>query len=216
MWPNGYKPNENTILFLPMEKDLLDHWPNNLSITNNGNVELAEDIDGAKIKVWKFSWWNRYLSFTNITDMSWAWTVCLWAKVANSANKWMYTQWTTNTNTWLHLWYSEDSRGLVIGFHWNDVDSRDNSARDNRWHLFTFTYNWWWRNRAYVDWAMIINWTKTGFRAGANVWRIWTYLSDFSRFPFDWYMSNFILESRERDIEEIQKIRNIYKKYFSL
>lgn len=200
-------PWSNTVLYLPMSDDLLDHSWNNISITAN-NVSLRGT--DRPINAWYFWWWdNACLSFTNTSNMSWSWTISTWFKTASNANQWFLTQWTESSNKWLHLGYWETSRWMLMGFYSNDMDSNSTNWTDNNRHLATFTYNWWWESKIYLDWELIKSWALSWLNTWNNTWYIGRYLSWTSK--FNWYMSERIMEKVVWTAEEIKDYYNITK-----
>lgn len=198
-----WRPWENTVLYIPMKEDLLDHSWNGISVTSN-SVSLSQ--------VWWINVWyfgaanNACLSFTNPSNMSWSRTVVSRFKTTSSDNQWILTQWTEAASKWLHLWYSSSSRWAVIWFFNNDMDSNSTSWTDNNWHLITFTYNWWWESKIYLDSQVLKSWTLSWLNTWNNTWNIWKYLS--WTVKFNGYMSEWILENKVRTAQEVADYYN--------
>lgn len=212
------KPTANTVSYIPMMDDLLDHWPNSLTVTNSNSVSLVANVDWATKKVWYFWWAKRYLSFPNTSNMSWAWTILCRINTDTNEQQWIFTQGTPSANRCLHCWVSETSRWMVLAFYSNDMDSWNTAMCDWNWHLIAFTYNWWWSTKIYVDAVLLKSWSLTGLSTWNNTWYIWRYAASTSstEYEFTWYMSRHIIENKERTQAELTAYYNKTKWKFSI
>lgn len=208
VWTAWYKPWTNTVIYLPMKTDLLDHWPNSIAITNTNSVSISN-------WAWYFWWASRRLSFTNPTNMSGSWTISTWFKTSSNAQQWIFTQWTWAINKCLHCGYSETSRWLVLAFYSNDMDSWSTSWTDWNWHHVAFTYNGWWSTIIYLDWAVLKSWSLSSLATWNNTGVIWDYAASTGN-TFNGYMSEFIIESVVRTASDIQKYYNQTKSNYWL
>ena len=213
-----YESNSNTKVYIPMTTDLLDHWPNSRTVTNSNSVSLV-DYSWTLFKVASFKTWAKYLSFPNIDNMSWAWTVSVRANMDSWKKEWewLFTQWTWSTNRGLHLWYSSWTRGLTFAMYWNDADTSSYERQDWIRHNYTFTWDWSTWYCIYVDWVLKKSWTLTSwFYSWNNTWYIWTWFTDQSTRKFDWYMSEFFIETwvwnASKVLEYVNKTKRNYWK----
>lgn len=197
------EPWENTILYLPMTEDLLDHSWNSIAITNNNSVSIVD---------WAWYFWgaSRRLTFTNPYNMSGGRTISAWFKTSSNSEQWFYTQWVNNTNTMLHIWYSSTSRWLVIAFYANDMDSGSTSWTDNNWHHAVFTYNGWWSTIIYLDWVVLKSWSLSGLNPWNNTGCIWDLITGTWK-TFNGYMSQYIIEKIARTDQEVLDYYNMTK-----
>ena len=211
-----YESNSNTKVYIPMTTDLLDHWPNSRTVTNSNSVSLV-DYSWTLFKVASFKTWAKYLSFPNIDNMSWAWTVSVRANIDSWKKEWewLFTQWTWSTNRGLHLWYSTWTRGLTFAMYWNDADTSSYERQDWIRHNYTFTWDWSTWYCIYVDWVLKKSWTLTsGFYSWNNTWYIGTWFTDQSTRKFDWYMSEFFIESWVWNASKVSEFYNKTKKNY--
>ena len=209
-----YESNSNTKVYVPMDTDLLDHWPNSRSITNNNSVSLAS-LWNVKFKVWKFSWAVRYLTFTNIDNMSWAWTISAWANTSTWINQMFFSQWTNQNNRLLHVWYSSSWRWLVFAMYNNDADTESTQRIDWNRHLYTFTWNWSTWYNIYVDWVSVKSWTLSSwFQSWNNTWHIWIQANLSTPVEFQWYMSEFFIETWAWSASQVSEFYNKTKKNY--
>ena len=206
-----WQPWENTLLYLPMTDDLLDHSSHWITITNNNSVTVVNDWV-ATIKSWYFGWAIRKLTWTLSTNINSAFTVNVWWKLNWTYNKWFYTMGGGSKINWtLHLWYSTTSRWLTIAFYWNDDDTNSNAWTDNIWHLFSFTYTPW-SDKIYMDWVLFHSWSLTWLNTSSNNFMIWDYIVE-PWYWFPWYMSKFIIENRARTAQEVSDNYNLTKHF---
>lgn len=200
------------------DEDLLDHWPNNLTVSKSGTVTI-DSSSWAKIDVWKFVDANWYLYFTNTSNMSWSWTISSWFKISSLSWKYqcIFSQWnSTSTNKLLHILYPDDktsNRWLIMGFYNNDLDSGSYDALDNKRHLFIGTYNGWWELKMYIDWELLAEWTNSWLATNTNGAAIWYYYANSGNY-LNWYLSEFFIENRVWDADEIEKYYNETKKTY--
>lgn len=195
-----YEPNSSTKVYIPMTTDLLDHWPNSRTVTNNNLVSLVSSYKNSLISVANFKWASRFLTFPNIDNMSWAWTVSVRANIDSwvTENQWLFTQWTWSSNRGLHLWYSTWTRWLTFAMYSNDADTTSNQWEDWNWHHYVFTWNWSTWYCIYVDWVLEKSWTLTSwFYSWNNTWYIGnqSFSTSQSSIQFKWYMSEFFIET---------------------
>lgn len=205
-----YESNANTKVYIPMDYDLLDHWPNSRTVTNSWWVALT-NLSWVKLPIANFQTWAKYLSFPNIDNMSWAWTVSVRAMILSWKKEWewLFTQWTWSTNRGLHLWYSTWTRWLTFAMYWNDADTSSYERQDWIRHNYTFTWNWSTWYCIYVDWVLKKSWTLSSwFQSWNNTWFIWTWFTDQSTRKFDWYMSEFFIEAWQWSASQVAEFVN--------
>ena len=209
----------NTLLYLPMQTDLADHWPLSISITNENSVNIASGIWWATIPVWNFwtSSVSRRLSFNNSVYMTWTWTISVFAYFNditwNASNQWFFVQWTNSDNHWLHFWVNHsDSRWLLVAFYWNDyADTWIIPSKQTRYH-FVATYNWNWTVKIYRNWVLQKTWSWTKFAWNLYTAKVWSRPRDTSY--FNWYMSKLIVENYEWSQQDITKFLAKYKSLY--
>lgn len=221
VYPKGYTPNANTLLFIPMKTDLLDHWPLGISITNNNSVSLSSWVWGASINVWNFGDGNtnKYLSLNNSSNMQGAYTISVWwyfNAYSSSYGSYFFVQWTNTDNKWLHawVWLSSESRWLLMAFYWNDLDTNQFPSTWVR-HHFVFSYDWNWTKKIYQDWVLKASATQSKF-TGTLYTAILGSRPRQTAARVNGYMSDFILENRVRTQTEITEYYNLTKSLYWL
>lgn len=208
------QPTENTMLYIPLDTDLIDHWPNSISLSTN-SVSISTWIV-TKRWVWNFTN-NQIISWTNIDNMAHDFTISMYMKWT-STSEWFFWQWSASTNRWLHFHFST-SRWLYLWFYYNDYDSWIGSWTINDWnrHQIWCTYNAsTYLVSLYIDWQKI--WSKTlssWFYAWNNTFNIWK--SVFSNADYvNWYMAEIVIENAIWDDNTFSSYHNNMKKRFDL
>lgn len=211
-----WKPDENTLLYLPMESDLLDHSWKNVSITNywiSINNTLIQN---------KWIWYFKG-STTDRLQFSW---IEFWTKnftisrreypLSNSSSKW--TRFATKYESqyaWLLLWYQWTQ--LYCWTWWTarnifsdvTVFSSTLNTRTHRVVVRNWNSRKFYRNKVQV-------WSGT---SSSSLWYwtevVWNY-RPWDNNPFLWYMSKFIIEREPRTQSDIDWYYEKSKKYFWL
>lgn len=209
----GWQPWANTLLYVPMDTDLLDHWPNNITVTNSWDVSVGA--------VWwlsagYFSTNSSYLSAPIDNYISAApFTVSCWVY-------WNWTYFAENTTSvfWMYLSWP---------YRWACVQNSNNWLRSERlgsWRIETYEYltvNTW--NHLVLtltdsESVLYLNWTA--------IWNIsWTWNSTFENFfigrdwdnsnrCWSWYLSNFIIESTAWTSQEVSDYFNQTKSLYGI
>lgn len=196
-------PWANTLLYLPLNSDLLDHWPNNISVTNNW-VTLSDSkwVFNGSSYLW-ITWFNTYLTNTPFT-------VSFWINVSSFANQ----------DAWIIIWSQEIS---WTWYWWNIVTRTDKRIRletqwgwtnifatwlsTNTWYyvvwVFTSTTKY-----IYLNWSLVTSASSVTptFISRLDIWynRGNQYVSSY----FNGSLSQIIIESKERTAQEIQDYYN--------
>jgi hypothetical protein len=204
-----FVPWSNTLLYLPMTDDLLDHSWKSVTVTNNG-VSISS-------WTWYFngSW---YLSIPtadnilwNVFTISWYWKVS--ARPTYSA---IFA--TRNSTSW---W-------LTVQYEWTHLFA---STATNNWDLIAvgniFTKNNVWENyvlvRKVTNWELYKNWVKVWTATSWN-WNIiqswsasfiWRNGAD-SATNITWYIGQFIIENRAWTAQEVSDYYNQTKSNYWL
>lgn len=200
-WPvvfrSGFKVSTNTMIYTPMDTDLLDHSLNERSITN---VWITLDTSVLQNKwVWFFNWTVGYgLQFTWAEFWNNDFTISWREKtLQNSTGAWsrFSSAWDTSYWCWVLVWYNHtylyawtwwSSRNIVNG------SQIFNSTPNTRVHRVLV--------KEWSNWKTYRNNVLFGSASGSwSVWYntsvIWNY-RPWDMNPFHWYMSDFILEKK--------------------
>ena len=210
----GWQPGANTLLYVPMETDLLDHSWNNVSITNywiSLNNTVLQNMGvwffrGSSEDRLEFSWipfWNN--SFT----ISW---LDRTNSNSNGTGSRFSTAWTSWNWAWLLLWYQRVNLYAWNWTSWNVLSwPTAFSSTTNKWvhRVITRDWNTW---KTYKNGSLFWSGTASGY-----VWYNTEVIGNYrpwDRNPFYGYMSQFIIENKVRSQLDVQdyldKIKNKY------
>ena len=210
----GFVPWSNTLLYLPLESDIIDYSWKGVTVTNNG---VSIDNNQANIWVWYFNW-NWYLSIPKESNILWnIFTISWYGKVSGRPTYSAIFS-TVNSSYW---W-------LTVQYEWTHLFA---STATNNWDLIAvgnvFTKNNVWENyvlvRNITNWELYKNWVKVW---SATSWN-WNIVQNWnashigrnwasSQANITWYLSNFIIESTAWSAEEISDYYNQTKSNYWL
>ena len=218
--PAWWQPWANTLLYLPLKNDILDHSGNNRTITNNGVT---------------ISWWlwvfdgSSYLDLgtenrTNFQKLT-NWTISIWAKRTVDPVSWYnsYFIWkakmhpATPQNILYWIWYGDD-KNLVAGvFSWNSwsptpvpYGSSINIAI-NTWYNIILVKAWTTKT-IYMNGTQAATWTANDTTSTDNIPLTIgsaTYYNSTSYITGN--MSDVIIEDKARTATEITDYYNLTK-----
>ncbi len=195
------QPWANTILYVPMKDDLIDHSNNHLTLTNSW-VSLASNE--ATIDVWYFNGSSDINWADNISFGSWDFHVWVWLKMTSTINSQFCFAWTARWNVF--MWYQT--------IWWNKLwIGRNDVAWDSifRQTLSTNTRYYVSFDRASSDFTISLNTSPlgtltNGYSYDTSWWyKIW---NDGNWNYINWYMSNFIIEDKAWSAQEITDYYN--------
>lgn len=202
--PWGWQPWVNTLAYYPLESDVKDYSWNNNDGTNNGvtfsnvwGVDCAV-FTSASTKIWLPWFWN----FTNLTVSAWIKTTAsiqlsiVVGIAPTSDNK--------NFSLSVYNWTATLSR-----YTWVSYNITDGVVNDWVWHNILGTYSSTWWTKLYVDWVYIdADATTTSVSSSSGYTFIGWHQSWQSMFAYVWNISNVILETAERNAQEISDYYN--------
>lgn len=209
--PSWWQPWADTILYLPLEDDLLDHSWNNISITDV-NVTLENRV--AKIDNTNS---NSYLKTTNNFDTylsSLPFTVVFWVKYNYVIQSVSDEQWRTtgcNSYSWGFKWWN------IIQWYHNNTSAFRSECLPSWWEIRSNTIITIWSR--YLVWlamdsswrTLYINWQPEATGSG-NITFV-NYNLFIGQNPFNngdisnsrwmcWYVSKYIVEKKKRTAQE--------------
>lgn len=205
-----WQPWANTMLYVPMKVDLLDHSLSPKTITNTwialDNTMLAD------MWVWYFRWnsddglffswvefWNNDFTISRREKTLWN-SSSNWSRFSSSYDGWSSRAWLLlgYVRVYLYVWTWWSSWDIING---SSVFSSTPNTRVHR--VLTREWSSWktYRNN-------VLFWSATG---SGSVWYntevIWNY-RPWDKNPFIWYMSDFIIENKVRTTQEISDYYN--------
>ena len=228
--PKGREPWANTVLYVPMTEDLLDHSWNNRTVTNNW-VTISN-------KLWVFNW----SSYLDLGNDSWTYnvnlnTISVWFKWNGGGSKdnciigksEYYMRWHTYWQYQISI--HEEDRHLTAwwmngtDYNAHPLNFRTSSwgsptlwpvAQANKWYHLVLTRDWN-TKKAYIDWVLVAtedNTDNTNSNWNNKHLRIWS----FERYNYDsyfnWNISRVILENKVRTAQEVLDYYNSTKSLY--
>ena len=187
-WWGGWwrQPWANTILYTPLKLDLLDHWPNSITLNNTG-VSLVSGQ--ASIDVWYFDG-SSFLSWWALSNL-WDFHVSVWVKLLSMSGSQFIFAWVNSgdiflgyqTAWWDKIWIGRN------GIAWDNTTSYTLST--DTWYLLSFDRQW-----STLTFSINTNviWTHNNTRSYPTAW--WFEIgNDGAWNAITWYMSDVIVES---------------------
>ena len=212
--PWWWQPWANTMLYLPMETDLLDHSGNSLTVNNLWSVSLVSTWTWASVPVAQFNSTSTELTFAYQWNINSAWTMSFWENIANqNTHAQFITAWTWSRHNLFQLWYTDSpSRWLTLSNYGDDVNLGSYAGRDGSWHLITATYSGvgWQTNNAkvYIDGSLAMQWTMQWWNWNTNTFMVGNYNQETNLW---WFLSKFIVETAERTAQEVADYYDLTK-----
>ena len=207
-WGGGWwQPWANTVLYVPLKLDLLDHWPNSITLNNTG-VSLVPSQ--ASIDVWYFDG-NSFLSGWALSSF-WDFHVSVWVKLSSTNLSQFVFAWLNSgdiflgyqTYWWNKIWIGRN------GIAWDNTTSYTLSM--NTWYLLSFDRQW-----SSLTFSVNTNviWTHSNSRSYPTAW--WFEIgNDGAWNTITWYMSDVIIESVWWTTQENLEYYNLTKSNYWL
>ena len=204
-----YIPNANTLLYVPMKRDLLDHSGKWISLSNSW-VTINTSV--ASMWVWYFN--ETYLNNTSFSVPN-TFTLNVFVRF-NENQYWkiityLGAEWTNVYWLKLAVWESTRFQFWFTYLKVEDVYTWWTPIL-NTWYLYTFIKNWN-SNLLYINWVQKIDRSMTYWSSPWNwisIWKMW------DNEKLRWYLSNYIIENRVRTQTEITNYFNKYKSKYWL
>ncbi len=186
-WWGGWQPWANTLLYAPLETDLLNKVDNS-SPTVTGTVSISWGL-------WDFQWWQLVYSMPSATATT-VRTVSFWSNMTSAA-RW---NWRFMTGAW---WTSDMYRrsSWYVGMYWNHEQSDQRNVSLNEWALWTCTYNG-------STWTLYKNAVWKVYNVATGTWSSAQLGLSGSGDGFYWKMSQFIVESVAWSADDVKNYYN--------
>lgn len=209
--PVWWRPWANTVAYYPLTSTstVNDMSGNELTLTNNWNAVF-----------WTYDWvdcayfnWNASLRQSSLTTQ-YIWqtfTFMAWMKVVTECNVWTYNNQWTNRGIWLVIQNNNDKIWGSIWQWGSFLDVVYNTTINNTWYLIWLTHNSNWDLKLYFNGVQV----QTGSWA-VNEWAsnfaIWAAVFKESEIYYsNGYVSNVIIEDKERTDQEVSEYYNLTK-----
>lgn len=192
------EPTANTILYCPLRTDLLDHWPNNISLSQSSTISLDENW--AKFNNASLGGVCPSIISGNFTFSMWfnatsAWTDCnlitIWAGYPWKG----YRYWANSSGK---IWFTLTS---VIDRNYGTAFSTLYWA----WHNMIMTRSWT-TNTLYLDGVSKWTYSWTSLPSNAQV-----SIGGRNTWGMNWNMNYAIIESVARTATEVAEYYNLTK-----
>ena len=152
----GWKPWVNTVAYFPLNTDLLDHWPNQYSMTNYWSVTInTEQVVGKWVAY--FNWSSMLISSSSNWLPTWTnpKTLSCWVKnwwsVTSGIYCWFGYVMTSHNNQSFLIWQNSWKIHFSTWWWWYDFLSNVTPTIWQRYNLIV-SYNW-------STYTLYINWT---------------------------------------------------------
>lgn len=220
MWSNV---TPNTLLYIPMKTDLLDHSNYNRSITNNW-VSVSWWI-------WVFNWSSNLNAWTDERTKFQKlanWTISVWFKITAWQWSWQnaYVIWkarmhpNTQSNIIYWIWYQSDWKLVAWVFPWNSRSPAPVPYWStiqlslNTWYNIVLTKSWT-TKKVYINWSIVATQTLQDTTSTDNPpLTIWSATYYNSNSYITWNISRVIMEEitwNDTDIsKDYMKMKNNY------
>ena len=211
-----WKPWSNTLLYLPLNWNLNDESWNWYNWTWSAWTEKYATLS-SWLQVAEFSWWLsrvttsftqtpttislRWYKSTSLSDPSVnGYKLYAWQASSDSGNWWRLRMVTSSSTQ--RLWYQNGSEE-----HQNQYNYKDT------WVHMVATYNGS-NTLFYINWSLVYTYTSW---MNAQTWLyLWTSPRDTtSTYSLYWYVSNVIIEGKQRTAQEVAKYYNSTKSNYS-
>lgn len=202
-----YEPTANTILYVPMEDDLLDHSLTPKTLTTQWTVTLST-VSWVKCASANASWLYA--------DVSWDWTnltITGWIDDTYSASNTELPYWAlgsslTTWNVWF-WWYDNTYTYSFINVWWPSIST---AVSKNSWQLITLTKQWTTWNM--YKWTTLLGSYNTSYWWNSQRINLWWAL--FRSRWFTWYMGWWVVENRTWSTSDIQDYYDISKNKYGI
>ena len=223
--PSGWKPNANTLLYLPLESDIKDYSWNNRDVSSNNWMTQSTQkwVDcyyvanswwislSTSASSWLKSGWNYFTLLCWVyrpTNPSWSNRSFLEFAVRNAIYKSVsIVSWSSQirtafnqtwTNTGLYTWNSDWCLISLTIDNWTQTIYLNDGTSSYSWS----DNNWWWGS-----------WSSSS-QQGCNLFAPRNWISNWE--AFNWYVSNLIMENRAWTQQEVATYYNQTKSNYWL
>lgn len=224
--PYEWKPWPNTVAYYPLNWDALDYSGNNRNLTTNNMIYTS--WWPWQVAVFTSFWNYAYYQNNSLFDLRSPFTYNVRAN-ASSITSWYYNgshpYWNTLISIqdgttiashcedlWFWLW------DKVIWYQWN-VDYMDGwTISTNHRYNVVFTYDGNGGKKLYIDWVQVASDTITPTSVSYSDARLVLSRSatSYNAQPYDWMLSNVIIEDKARTAQEIFNYYNSTKSNYWL
>lgn len=199
--PTTYTPNENTLLYIPMKKDLLDYSGKDVVVNNNNLATVDTSILSSWMWVWNFSSWPLTINIWGIEIKS-PFTISMRVYIPNFVYRGSYgifNLWWISMSYWPSGKYSSY---IYIG-------GQTFSASVLEW-------GWW------INFIIRYNWSVCNLLS--NLTSSWNQTITVSGWPtstisnicsYVWYMSDLIYENSYWSDAQCAEYHNNSSQYYS-
>jgi hypothetical protein len=218
--PGGREPWADTMLYLKFNNNLNDSSWKNHTVTNSWTITYSQNPSAVTLS-------DSYLTSNSFDDLTHDWTVNIRCKLAswtsNNAEH-LFSIGTASSNRCIFLWVStwttswQQQGSLQFALYANDKYTDWNLITLNQRYNIVYTYDY--TNKkacAYVNWTKVLDDT---FWTNYNLWNtnlyIWTNATTPNTRKINWNLSEYIIESKVWDQQEITDYFNQTKSLYGI
>lgn len=211
-----WKPWANTLLYLPLKEDLLDHSQYNRTITQTGTI--TKDSTWYKFGAsWASYLYSSNFNWPNICTLS-VWSKKTWngSYHAVVANKY----YGSHRNPYITTNLIYGNRSNYIQFECVNTSNTvysytSNIDTYNAWHHFVWVYTWT-KYYLYIDWVKNLEYNVSWNLLSTNSWfYVGDYVWDSPNQYFVWNISEVIFEDKAWTAQEISDYYNSTKAIYA-
>jgi len=208
IYPAWWTPWANTILYVPMEDDLLDHSWNSVSLTQWGTVTLTT-LSWVKCASTNVSWLfaNFSWDWTNLTITWWIYDTNSWSNVEK-----YYWALGSNITSWNAWWWSWDNKYILNYINIGGVNIYNTTVGKNSWQLITITKQW--TTWKMYKWTTLLGSVSTSYWWNSQRVNLWARL--YSSTWFVWYMWGWVVENKTWTNDDVQSYYDLTKSKYGL
>jgi hypothetical protein len=200
-WTNQVRPNETKIVHFPLESDVLDHWPNNVSMTEYQTKSFTTLASWKKV-IYSTDWW-WLLSASNFVSTylsTHKYTVRVWVNpTKNSLARRDHFKIVKNKSAWRDWIEAGVCTRETQGYGW--YEQVYYVRWSTNWLVGSTSYNWWhhivavydnWTLKVYINWSLY----QTVSTYTISDWYLLLPSWDNDNDWLHWYMSEFFIDSK--------------------
>lgn len=213
------QPWANTLLYLPLQTDVIDQSGNNRSTFWYGTSSFTTvwNVPSANFSSGKISVSNDFIT-TALTEK----TISCWVyptfSSVNSDNTFLY--WLVTDNCFFALTFVSSSKiDSWTWDHWN-LTTADLGYSQNQWMLVTTTCkDWADNNKVYINWNLAVQWQWTNRPRwySSATFNLWTFIGwTHNTYAWNINISNVILEDKARTAQEVSDYYNSTKSLYGI
>lgn len=212
VYPAWWKPNANTLAYYKFDWNLNDSSGNGRNLTNSWAISYSSSPMSVNLTSSSYLYRNSFDVFNH------DWTLNVWfnlnARNTDSSGIFFTWQWANNKAIILCI---ENTWKPIAAFYNNDYVGSTITQLNQRYNI-CYVYDYTAKNiKVYINATKDIDWSATYTISDTTAYIWWLkFLSPQSRTAFQWKLSQYIIENKQRTSQEIQNYYNNTKSNYWL